>query len=230
MFKPYHNQREFLLTTEMAVGWCSFIQKYGALAFIVLQTSLLVVVMHVSRTAKGDMYAPSTAVVTMEFIKMGSSLAFVLIFDNNWSIVNTVQSLHREIISQPQELINSSVPSFLYVIQNNLLYYALSHLDPATYQVVYNLKILTTAVFSMTILSKPISQLQWLSLVILTIGVALAQYSGQARSSHGFQNTWLGKCSAQIIFTPNENIAYIVIYSQVLQQLSRLLSSVVLRV
>ena len=42
-----------------------------------------------------------------------------------------------EVFSQPLEILKLSVPSFLYTVQNNLLYYALSHLDAATFQVGY---------------------------------------------------------------------------------------------
>lgn len=67
------------------------------------------------------------------------------------------------------------VPATLYALQNNLAFYALTNLDPATYQVAYQLKILTTAIFSVTIMHKHIKRKQWFALFLLFIGVSLVQ-------------------------------------------------------
>jgi len=61
----------------------------------------------------------------------------------------------------------------LYAIQNNLLFIALSYLNAATYQVTYQLKILTTALFSVLLMKKKIEKSQWFSLFLLAMGVAL---------------------------------------------------------
>ncbi|KAJ1974370.1 UDP-galactose transporter Gms1 [Dimargaris verticillata] len=67
------------------------------------------------------------------------------------------------------------IPAALYTIQNNLQYVAVSLLDAATFQVTYQLKILTTALCFVIILHKPLNRWQWASLVVLTLGVILVQ-------------------------------------------------------
>jgi UDP-sugar transporter A1/2/3 len=143
--------------------------KYGALAALVLQNTFLVVFMRYSRTLPGPMYAASTAVFVMECVKFITCL-FVICYEYK-GIKGLWKVLSEEVISSPLEIAKLSVPSLLYTVQNNLLYFALSHLDAATFQVGYQVKILTTAVFSVLMLGKGLSKLQWFSLVILTIGI-----------------------------------------------------------
>lgn len=74
-----------------------------------------------------------------------------------------------------RESIKVLVPAALYAIQNNLAFYALTNLDPASYQVAYQLKILTTAMFSVLIVHKRIKRRQWFALFLLFVGVSLVQ-------------------------------------------------------
>jgi UDP-sugar transporter A1/2/3 len=69
------------------------------------------------------------------------------------------------------------VPAVLYLIQNNLQYFAVSLLDAATFQVTYQMKILTTALFSVIMLKRSLSGQKWFSLILLTAGIfILAKY------------------------------------------------------
>ena len=83
-----------------------------------------------------------------------------------------IRKLVEEIYGKPSELTKLAVPSGLYAIQNNLLFVALSFLNAATYQVSYQLKILTTALCSVFMLGKKIERHQWFSLCMLATGVA----------------------------------------------------------
>jgi drug/metabolite transporter (DMT)-like permease len=68
-----------------------------------------------------------------------------------------------------------AIPAVLYTIQNSLQYIAVSNLDAATFQVTYQLKILTTAIFSVLMLGRRLSTRQWLSLLLLIVGVSIIQ-------------------------------------------------------
>jgi solute carrier family 35 (UDP-sugar transporter), member A1/2/3 len=61
------------------------------------------------------------------------------------------------------------------VIQNNLQFVAASNLDAATFQVSYQMKILTTAAFSVILLRRKITPLKWLALFFLALGVGIVQ-------------------------------------------------------
>jgi len=63
----------------------------------------------------------------------------------------------------------------LFVIQKNLLFLGISNLDTAIFQVTYQGKILTTAVFSVLLLNKELRRRQIIGLVLLTMGVVLVQ-------------------------------------------------------
>ena len=83
--------------------------------------------------------------------------------------------LYTHIVADPLSTFKVAVPSFIYVVQNNLQFVAISNLDAATFQVTYQLKVLTTAVFSVLMLNKSLSRTKWLSLFILFLGIAMVQ-------------------------------------------------------
>lgn len=68
------------------------------------------------------------------------------------------------------------VPAAIYTVQNFLLYVAVDNLPAATYMVTYQLKILTTAAFTVLVLHRKLSYQQWISLFVLFAGVVVVQY------------------------------------------------------
>merc|ERR1719384_2686565 len=65
--------------------------------------------------------------------------------------------------------------AFLFAVQNQLLFEAIHNLDPPIYQALSQTKILSAGVFSVTLLGKQLSPVQWTSLLLLACGAALVQ-------------------------------------------------------
>lgn len=53
-----------------------------------------------------------------------------------WRVDSLYRELDADIFKKPYDTLKVGVPALLYVIQNNLLFLALSALDAATYQVI----------------------------------------------------------------------------------------------
>ncbi|KAL7550231.1 hypothetical protein ACHAWF_013469 [Thalassiosira exigua] len=82
----------------------------------------------------------------------------------------------------------------LFTIQKNLIFLSVTNLDAAVFQVTYQAKILTTAVFSVYFLNRKLSNYQIMALFVLTMGVALVQLDkvDSAGESYQEQSQWVG--------------------------------------
>lgn len=65
------------------------------------------------------------------------------------------------------------VPGVIYAINNNLTFHVVPIVGVMTFQVLAQGKILVTGIMTVWILKKPLSQLRWIALVILTCGVTI---------------------------------------------------------
>ena len=77
-------------------------------------------------------------------------------------------------LTRPQELARIAVPAICFVLQNNILYVALSNLEPLLFQISYQIKTLLTALLSVHMFKRAFSRWQWLSQLMLTAGVVRA--------------------------------------------------------
>jgi len=157
--------------------------KYLACLVLCLQNATLVLVMRHTRTRSGDMYVSTTVVVMTELVKTLVCL-FLVYKDEGYSVRGWLNHLHRNIVQDPIDTLKLAVPSGIYTLQNNLLCVAVSNLDAATFQVSYQLKILTTAIFSVTMLGKSLSKQHWTSLLILFVGVSAVQIQNASKKAN----------------------------------------------
>lgn len=176
-----------------SVGAIHVPYKYIALVLLLLQTTVVVLCMRFSRIPEdpahpGQVYLLTTAVVMSEIFKMIGSVGMLWYekkgeHDFAW----VVEHLRHELVENSKETVKLAVPAGLYTLQNNLLFIALSNLDATTYQVTYQLKILTTAVFSVVLLGKKLNGTKWAALLLLMAGVVLVQWPTGATpvAAHG---------------------------------------------
>ncbi|KAI0780524.1 nucleotide-sugar transporter-domain-containing protein [Trametes elegans] len=163
---------------------CGLPLKYVSLVTLAVQNAALSIVMHQSRVSApaAQSYSPATAVLLNELLK--GSISFVIAFLRvayasdasgfgfaGWFFA--LRRVCREVFSP--DCWKLSIPALLYVVQNSLQFVAISNLPVATFQVTYQMKILTTAAFSVALLRKKLSSSKWISLFFLAIGVAIVQ-------------------------------------------------------
>lgn len=99
-----------------------------------------------------------------------------------------MQSVQMHILDRPVDALKILVPALLYLLQNTLLYVALSNLTAPIFQVTYQAKLVTTAVVSVIMLQRKYSLQQWICLVVISVGVAvvvLGEKGGSSKESEG---------------------------------------------
>ncbi|VVC27955.1 Hypothetical protein CINCED_3A013942 [Cinara cedri] len=67
------------------------------------------------------------------------------------------------------------VPSILYCVYNNLAFVNLSAFDPTTYFIFLQLRVILTGIVYQCLFKKDLSKIQWLSLILLTIGCMIKE-------------------------------------------------------
>eukprot|EP00092_Neocalanus_flemingeri_P010399 GFUD01011209.1.p1 GENE.GFUD01011209.1~~GFUD01011209.1.p1 ORF type:complete len:398 (+),score=108.83 GFUD01011209.1:222-1415(+) len=191
LWSVYVNLSNWKLSTKYRVSKVSRVMmatmispylRYLVLTILVLQTSFLVLTLRYSRThSNGEPYIATTVVFLTECLKYFLCLV-LLLWQKDGSLKCMINEFRHEIILRPMDTVMLAIPASLYTLQNNLLILALTNLDAATYQVTYQLKILTTAGFSVLLLGKQLDSKQWVSLLLLMGGVALVQMPTMASS------------------------------------------------
>ena len=156
--------------------------KWASLSLLVIQNSSLFVVTRYSRLPAEDgmLYLSSVVVLVVEICKMLICLGLIV-----WSssgVGNASRSVRHHLWTERDQTARLAVPAICYAVQNNLVFVAISNLSAAAAQVIYQLKTLTTALFSVLLLGKTFLPAQWASFVVLGAGVVLVQ-SQDAKSA-----------------------------------------------
>lgn len=195
-------QSEALLKQEVhnaaAVNLSNNALKWGSLALIVVQNSSLFVVTRFTRAPdrRGRMYLASVVVLIVELCKMLICL-LLLLRQSSFSLPALHRSLHESIWIERSQTARLAIPATCYAIQNNLVFVAISNLSAAAAQVLYQLKTLSTAIFTVLLLGRSFKISQWVSFVMLAAGVVLVQsQDGRSSSMPTGANPSLGVAAA----------------------------------
>jgi UDP-sugar transporter A1/2/3 len=185
--------------------------QYFALVSLILQNSGQAIMMRytfIIATEHHERYISSTAVLLAEVFKFFISLVACYFLDSDKSFRNLSQLLYHEFVVNRTDLFKLMIPSILYTVQNSLQYFSMQCLSAPVFQVLYQMKIITTAMFSVLLLSKDLSSIQWISILFLTIGVALVQLSqtdssSSSHGSHGSSGSNSNNHSGTLLLTNN---------------------------
>merc|ERR1719454_2443995 len=169
--------------------------KYVSLVMLAAQNASLVLLTRWAKTREGNQFVSTTAVVMSEFLKLLACLV-VTYFEMHRNFKAWISHLKEYLLDNWLDTLKVAVPAFVYMIQNNLAYVAIGNLPAATYQVTYQMKLLTTAAFSVSLLNKQLKMKQWWSLLVLFVGIAAVQVAnatgdGESKQAEG-QNQVFG--------------------------------------
>ncbi|PYH94721.1 UDP-galactose transporter [Aspergillus ellipticus CBS 707.79] len=163
-------------SSGLAAGW-----KHSAWALLTAQYTAFALLLHYSRVmtpAGGKRYLTSTTVFFNEVAKLAICLTMAL-YEVSKTAPPSVPatslffSLTTTIFSGDSWKL--AIPACLYTLANSLQYIALSNLQPAAFQVSYQLKLIVVAISSLVMFKRSISLRKWGLLVLLVVGVALVQ-------------------------------------------------------
>ncbi|KAF7322275.1 UDP-galactose transporter [Mycena chlorophos] len=179
--KTVQPTQETPLPHERPPTICGMPLKYVSLVTLAVQNAALSIVMHHSRvsTPPSQAYSPALAVLLNELLKGTISFLIALsrvpqVAERPWGRMS-FGNIIRELPLPMDSTVLLSIPAILYVVQNSLQFVAVSNLPVASFQVTYQMKILTTAAFSVSLLGMKLSSTKWLSLCLLAIGVGIVQ-------------------------------------------------------
>lgn len=113
-------------------------------------------------------FLTSAAILGVEGVKLVLSLAYI-VFVQRQPATSAITFIRQDRLNT----MLMGVPATLYSIQMTLEYVALGNIDAAVFSVLVQCKLLATAGCAVFILGRKIKKVQFISLVLLTIGVML---------------------------------------------------------
>uniref|UniRef100_A0A7S1WLM2 UDP-galactose transporter n=1 Tax=Alexandrium catenella TaxID=2925 RepID=A0A7S1WLM2_ALECA len=164
---------------------CGIPMKWMSLILLTVQTSGQALLIRWSKSQKGTEtpYLSSTVVFWTEVLKTVCSLGLVVM--ESESVADAAKTLTHHFTDNPCEVMKAGVPALIYTIQNNLMFYSFDKLSAPVQQVLYQMKILTTAGLGVLMLGKSLTATKWGSCFLLAAGVAFVEWPRDALQAPG---------------------------------------------
>ncbi|ETW09548.1 hypothetical protein H310_00101 [Aphanomyces invadans] len=153
--------------------------KVVSFVLLVLQNTLLGIVTKYSR---GSKYNATSAVMLIEALKF--VLCMLAVTVTKGSVGECIASVRREVFGDREGFKKMIFLALLYAGQNTVALLSYDYIDVATYNVVYQLKIVTTAFFMVLLLKRSFNLVQWIAMVALMVGVAICSTARPTSSSN----------------------------------------------
>lgn len=167
-------------------------------AAVLLMPISAILVRHSKRHPSSDRdYLSLTVNLCIELVKCALSLLLYLAFRRSMSDTNDVNlpavssraaaDLEEEEDDDGRASCASSawrqlrgslpyaVPAFLYLIDNNVFFLVMRLINPATYHLMSNIKVIFVALLFRFALRRAINRIQWVALVLLVVGLVVSE-------------------------------------------------------
>jgi solute carrier family 35 (UDP-sugar transporter), member A1/2/3 len=169
---------------------------------MVVQTSSNVLVGRHSRSSvpANELYEVNHAVMGIEVTK------FVLacILEHGTTRGKLVSNLQIHVVQRPRQALQMIIPAMLYLVQNTLLYVALTNLTAPMFCLTYQGKLVTTAMVSVVMLRRSYSMQQWICIVAISLGVAIV-VNGEQQQEQQQQQQQLPSSMNNADIAPTDN-------------------------
>ncbi|CAF3831149.1 unnamed protein product [Adineta steineri] len=176
-----NDSTDFKQNNEKAVYSLAF---RGMVFFQVLAYGSYSVLVHLCEKNGVITFSSTTMNFILEVVKLSFSIIALTISS---STIGNIYPSKEQFISWFKQSLPYSIPGVLYFINNNLAVHMQLYMDPASYQILGNFKILTTAILYRLIIKQNLKRKQWFALFLLFSG-GVAYSLGTIRNSSGVPN------------------------------------------